>query len=69
MPTRGQRCLQDFLRRTELTHVELARLASITPMQVSHLAAGRRRPSLDTAFVLERITGKRVPAKAWTETA
>ena len=37
----------------------------LTPMEFSHWIHGRRRPSLDRAVEVERITKGAVPVKAW----
>lgn len=65
--TRGARLLAEFLRRAELSQFELASLAGVSPMQVSHLILGRRKPSLKTAVRLEQMTRGKVPTKAWVE--
>lgn len=67
MDTMGHRRLRSFLRRSELSAAQLAKLAGLSPAQVSHLMVGRRRASLDVAVRLQRATRGAVPCESWTE--
>ena len=67
--TRGHKTLLRFLKKSELTPSQLAQLAGISQMQISHLIQGRRRASLEVAVALEQATLGAVTARSWTETA
>lgn len=69
MNTNGHERLEDFLHRSELTGVQLAKLAGMTPMQVYHLIARRRRASLDVAVRLEDASCGAIPVRSWVERA
>jgi len=39
----------------------------ISTAYLSQLESGKKRPSLDLAFRIERLTGGAVPAASWTQ--
>ncbi len=44
---------------------DAARVFGISQSYLSEIASGLKRPSLDTAFRIERKTGGQVPASSW----
>lgn len=44
---------------------DAARMFGISQSYLSEIASGQKRPSLDTAFRIERKTGGKVPASSW----
>ncbi len=44
---------------------DAARAFGISQSYLSEIASGQKRPSLDTAFRIERKTGGEVPASSW----
>lgn len=63
--TKGHKRLRRFLDKTELTAAQLAKLAGLSQMQVSHLICGRRKASLGVAVALERATHNAIPVGSW----
>jgi len=61
---RGPELLGIWAARFETKTAAADRLG-LTPMEFSHWLHGRRRPSLDRAVEVERITRGAVPVKAW----
>jgi len=65
--TIGHERLRRFLGQTQLNISELARLADCTPLQISHLLAGRRRASLDLAVRIDKATNGAVDVYSWCQ--
>lgn len=65
MRTRGHQRLRRFLTKSELRPYQLARLAGISQMQLSHLITERRRPSLDVAIALDEASRGAIPPQSW----
>lgn len=59
--------LSDYLKKTGITQVELAKTIGVAQGQVSDWASGVRRPGLDHALRLEEATRGAVPAKSWSK--
>jgi len=52
--------LKDWQKLNKRTDIDVAREMGVHPSYISHLNAGRRRPSPEMAAQIERITGGRV---------
>jgi len=57
--------LRDWLRKSKMSDAEFARRINRHPAMVLHLAAGTRRPSLETIEAIARETGGAVMANDW----
>jgi DNA-binding transcriptional regulator YdaS (Cro superfamily) len=57
--------LAAYLAETGMKQNKLAELVGIHPSVLSRFLKGDARPSLDTAFEIERVTGGGVPAVSW----
>ena len=64
--TAGQR-LKDWRGRAKWTQQQVADAIGVDNSFVSHLEKDAYRPSLETAFRLQRLTG--IPAEAWINKA
>lgn len=61
----GPKLLRKYLETTGQTQVDLARVTRLDQGMISRWVRGDRRPGLDNAELLERLTGGAVPATAW----
>lgn len=57
--------LETYLTQNGLKQSQFAELVSLHPSVVSRFIKGEARPSLETAFAIERATGGAVPASSW----
>ncbi len=55
--------LQLWIDRSKITQLETARLIDMDPTQLSQILSGKRRPGLDNAVKIQRITG--IDPSAW----
>lgn len=62
--TAGALQLRQWRERSELNGITAAKLLGIDQSLYSKFERGARRPTLELAFKLEKITG--IPASAWT---
>jgi transcriptional regulator with XRE-family HTH domain len=63
-PGPAARALAEYLHAEQLTQKQLADRLGVTEGAVSHLVAGRRRPSRELAVAIETLTG--IPVAAWS---
>lgn len=61
----GARLLGAWMQRREYSAGAVARLIGCHRSFVSLLLSGKRKPSLNTALVLDRVSGGAVPAASW----
>lgn len=62
--------IQKFRQLTDaLGPKRFAQLAGVAPSTISHLRAGRTRPSLALATVIERLSHGTIVASAWEAAA
>jgi transcriptional regulator with XRE-family HTH domain len=65
----GRDLLLKFLEDRKLSQADFSRLSGITTGMVCHYltddAEKRRRPGLEHAHAIERVTDGRVPAESW----
>lgn len=59
----------DFINQSGETQTAWAARLGVSKSYLSDLLGGKRRPSLDLAFRIERATGGAVPAAVWVQTA
>lgn len=59
----GRVLLAGWLKRSKLTQSQAAEMLGCTPVFMSQLLSGVRRPALTNAVLIERHTG--VPAESW----
>lgn len=57
--------LQRWMRGREISAPELAEKIGVSRIQIHSYISGAKRPNLDHAAELERITG--IPARRWAE--
>lgn len=57
--------LKEFIERSPKSRAEWAKELRISEPFLSQLANGKKRPSLELAFQIERATGGAVPASSW----
>lgn len=57
--------LADYLTSNGIKQSHFAGLLGIHPSVLSRFLNGGARPSLETAFEIERVTGGGVPAVSW----
>ena len=60
--------IRAYLTETGRTQRALAAQLGISPSHLSEIVSGRKRPSLDVAFDIERATGGMVPVQSWGPT-
>lgn len=65
MRNTGRERLAEYCRRCRLKQYELADLLGMHFTTLSQVLAGKRRPGLDTALRIERLTG--VPVESWSD--
>jgi transcriptional regulator with XRE-family HTH domain len=59
--------LRKYMKENRLTREALAQRLGVSRPAISLLLSDEQRaPSLGLAFAIERVTGGRVPAEAWT---
>ena len=63
MMTRGRRRLLQWLERSKLNQKEGARAIRLEKAQMNKIVHGIRRPGLDAAVKIERVTG--IPPRDW----
>ncbi|MBV7408184.1 helix-turn-helix transcriptional regulator [Maritimibacter sp. DP1N21-5] len=61
--------LTEFFKRSGMTRTAMAEALGIGRAYLSLLENGRKRPSLELAFAIERATNGEVPASSWIEDA
>lgn len=59
--------LAAWLEKEHLTQRAFAQLLGVTHPIVSMWLSGVRRPGLDSALAIERVTRGAVPAESWTK--
>lgn len=59
--------LATHITTTGLSQAALAKELGISRSHMSELVSGAKKPSLDLAFAIERVTEGAVPAASWTE--
>ena len=59
----GRERLAQWIKRSKLDQQETAALIEMDPAVLSKILVGRRRPGLDNALKIERVTG--IPVEAW----
>lgn len=57
--------LSDYLEKKKVTAAEMAERVGVSREYISMLAAGKRTPSLEIAFKIERHSSGLVPVKTW----
>ena len=62
----GRQLLRDWIRRSCLNQTEAGERIGVRKAYLSEILGGSRRPGLDTAVWIERVTG--VPVEAWVST-
>lgn len=65
---RFMKLLANYLTDRQLTQRAFAKLIAAPPPQISMWLSGRRRPGLDYALAIERVTEGQVPASSWKRT-
>lgn len=63
-PRKRETALSRWLDRVEMTRDEFAERLGVTRPYVDHLCRGSRRPSLELAFKIEKLTKRSVTAAA-----
>lgn len=58
--------LAQYLHREKLTQSAFAERLGVRQSFVSRLIRGEAKPSLGTAFRIEKLTGGEVPAASWS---
>lgn len=58
--------LATYLASKGISQKQFAALVNIHPSVISRFLRGEAKPSLDTAFIIERATKGRVKAASWT---
>lgn len=48
-------------------HGDFAKTLGISGAYLSQILSGKRRPAIDLAFLIERETGGKVPARSWVK--
>lgn len=61
--TSGPEALRQWIERRELQQQEAAKLIGIHFTLLNHYLTRRRRPPLESAIKIERVTG--IPVEAW----
>jgi transcriptional regulator with XRE-family HTH domain len=67
MRTRGRTLLTQHLQRCDFPKKAFAEASGVTAAGLCHLLAGKRRPSLQLAYHIERASDGEVPALSWME--
>lgn len=67
MRTRGRTLLTQHLERCDFPKKAFAEASGVTPAGLSHLIAGKRRPSLQLAYHIERASDGEVPVLSWMQ--
>lgn len=62
----GRQLVREWLVRSCLNQKEAALRIGVTPAYLSEILGGTKRPGLDNAVWIERVTG--VPVEAWVPT-
>ena len=62
----GRERLRDWMDRSKLNQTETSRLLGFDPVFLSQILTGKRRPGLDNAIAIERVTG--ISVESWTLT-
>lgn len=57
--------LSTYLAETGQSHAEFARRLGVTDSAVWRWAHGKRKPGIEVAFDIERLTAGAVPAASW----
>ena len=65
MRTKGCRLLAAHLSRSDELQRDFAQRAGMSKSMLSHILAGRRRPTLDAALGIQEASGGAVPAPSW----
>lgn len=63
--TRGQRLLREYVCGWIGTKQSFAEACGVSPTLLSHFLSGRRRPTLEAVFGIQRATKGKVPADTW----
>lgn len=62
--------LAEYMKKTELTDAEMAKLVGkVSRQQIGHLRTGIRRPSMGLAERIEKVTGGKVRVQSWAVAA
>jgi transcriptional regulator with XRE-family HTH domain len=61
--------LRRYLEAKKMTRRDFADAAGLDFSYVCRLVNGGRRPGVDTAFLIEKVTRGAVPVKAWRSAA
>ena len=72
-PTKAAGPFAEWIKATGLTFTAVAKLlsdsackgATFSLQNVTNLRAGRTKPSLERALLIERVSGGKVPADSW----
>ncbi|WP_299558675.1 helix-turn-helix transcriptional regulator [uncultured Sulfitobacter sp.] len=59
--------LKKFISQSDCNQAEWAKRIDVSASYLSDLLRGKKRPSLDLAFRIERATCGAVPASSWIE--
>lgn len=66
--TEGARRLREYMRSKGLSIAEFAPRVPVSGASVSRWLSGHRTPNREKSLLIERVTGRRVPAEAWSRT-
>lgn len=59
--------LAAYLKRTETSQADFARLVGMTAPMLSMVLSGRRTPGRDASLEIELATGGKVSARSWSK--
>jgi len=66
-PRKTQNALAEWIDLSEATRKEVAEELGITRTSLDRLCRGARRPSLELAFTIERLSDGLVPVSVWAD--
>lgn len=64
---KGPSLLASWLKKRDCSHEQFAEMVGAHRTQVFRAVRGKRRPGLDLAVLIERVTGGAVPVESWTD--
>jgi len=63
----GRERLRDWIKRSQVSQTQAAKILSVHPVMISEWLGGTRRPGLENAVKIEQITGISVESWLLTE--
>jgi DNA-binding XRE family transcriptional regulator len=64
-PRSSENALSKWIDEAGSTREDVAKALGIPKPSLDRICRDERRPNLDLAFQIERVTGGKIPAKSW----